>query len=221
MSTSSTSSVRIHASPPDQESPHGVQEPGSRDKTLARLYEQARAKAQAWSEPATPDGDPGVESHEPRQHEEDMPDDGDPEDDAQESALPQEASVLHASTPQQTPAGMPDRRGNAVAAANARTRPMPSDSLVDFIVRRVADFCSTPTVLSSGTWRISIPLDPSLVPGCTLLLTLSHFDLTLRFDTSDDSTRALLLQRSKALRASLVEVLDSRQASRSVEIIVR
>jgi type III secretion control protein HpaP len=95
------------------------------------------------------------------------------------------------------------------------------ERLVESIVDQVADFCSNPAVLARGDWHITIPIDPALLPACTLSLTLSHFDLTLRFDTTEERSRQLILQHATTLRESLAQVMQSRfDPARSIEIIV-
>lgn len=92
---------------------------------------------------------------------------------------------------------------------------------VESIVAQVADFCSNPAVLTGGSWHITIPVSPQLLPACTLSLTLSHFDLTLRFDTTEDRSRQLILQHAATLRESLEQVMQSRfDTPRNIEIIV-
>ncbi|MET1531980.1 type III secretion system protein SctP [Burkholderia sola] len=92
---------------------------------------------------------------------------------------------------------------------------------VDSIVAEVSDFCANPIVFASGDWQITIPIDPALLPGCTLNLALSHFQLTLRFDTTDARSRELISQHAATLRTSLEAVMQSRfDGARSVEIIV-
>jgi type III secretion control protein HpaP len=96
-----------------------------------------------------------------------------------------------------------------------------AQQFVESIVAQVADFCSNPAVLTRGSWHITIPIAPHLLPVCTLSLTLSHFDLTLRFDTSEERSRQLILQHAATLRESLERVLQSQfDTPRSIEIIV-
>jgi hypothetical protein len=93
--------------------------------------------------------------------------------------------------------------------------------LVESIVAEVTEFCANPVVLQSGNWQITIPIDPTLLPACTLSLALSYFDLTLRFETTDEGSRQLILQHAATLRESLEQVMQSRfEGARSVEINV-
>jgi type III secretion control protein HpaP len=92
---------------------------------------------------------------------------------------------------------------------------------IESIVAQVADFCSNPAVLARGYWHITIPIDAALLPGCSLSLTLSYFDLTLRFDTTVEASRHLILQHVATLRESLQVLMKSRSDdSRNIEIIV-
>ena len=114
------------------------------------------------------------------------------------------------------------RAGTHVAAAEVPAcAGQDLDRLVESIVAQVADFCSNPAVLERGDWHITIPIDSALLPGCTLTLTLSRFDLTLRFDTSDERSRQLILRHAMRLRESLQQVMQARfEASRGIEISV-
>jgi type III secretion control protein HpaP len=81
--------------------------------------------------------------------------------------------------------------------------------LIDFIVARVADFCSNRAVLVNGHWHIRVPVAPSVLPGCSLTLTLSRFDLSLRFDTSDEAARQLIFGHETTLRKRLDNLMNS------------
>ncbi|MBR8347647.1 type III secretion system protein SctP [Burkholderia ambifaria] len=111
---------------------------------------------------------------------------------------------------------------HAVVAVRAPARAgQDMNRFVDSIVAEVSDFCANPIVVESGDWQLTIPIDPALLPGCTLNLALSHFQLTLRFDTTDERSRELISQHATTLRESLEEVMQSRfDGTRSVEIIV-
>jgi type III secretion control protein HpaP len=104
------------------------------------------------------------------------------------------------------------------APARAGNDPHP---FVESIVAQVADFCSNPAVLTRGAWHITIPIAPHLLPACTLSLTLSHFDLTLRFDTTEERSQQLILQHAAMLTDSLEQVMQSRfDTPRNIEVIV-
>lgn len=134
------------------------------------------------------------------------------------TAAPDTPRVQAARAPQRPGAGGP----HAVVAVRAPARTgQDMNRFVDSIVAEVSDFCANPIVFESGDWQITIPVDPALLPGCTLSLALSHFQLTLRFDTTDARSRELISQHAATLRASLEEVMQNRfDGARSVEIIV-
>ncbi|MBN3807168.1 hypothetical protein GXB81_29625 [Paraburkholderia sp. Ac-20336] len=93
--------------------------------------------------------------------------------------------------------------------------------LVGSIVEQVADFCSNPAVRERGDWRITVPIDSAQLPGCTLHVALSRFDLTLRFDTTDDASRQLILRHQTTLGDQLKQMMQTRfDASHEIEIIV-
>lgn len=97
----------------------------------------------------------------------------------------------------------------------------PSAPLIDSIVSSVADFCANPVVFSCSPWHLTVPLDPALLPGCQLSLMLSHFDLTLRFSTSDTASQQLILRHADALKERL-ETLPGlhRDNRRGIDITV-
>ncbi|MCA8031895.1 type III secretion system protein SctP [Burkholderia arboris] len=134
------------------------------------------------------------------------------------TAAPHMPRVHAAGEPQRPTAGGP----HVVAAVRAPARTgQDMNRFVDSIVAEVSDFCANPIVFESGDWQITIPIDPALLPGCTLSLALSHFQLTLRFDTTDARSRELISQHAATLRTSLEEVMQNRfDGARSVEIIV-
>ncbi|PLZ00288.1 hypothetical protein CY652_21845 [Burkholderia sp. WAC0059] len=113
-----------------------------------------------------------------------------------------------------------------VEAAGASAGPAPLSQeqvqfahLAEFLLGRVADFCSDPSVLSRGHWHLQVPIDPALMPGCTLHLTLSHFDLRLRFDTSDAMSKQLISQHSDILVKRLDALLRQYGSPREIEIV--
>ncbi|UEP25775.1 type III secretion system protein SctP [Burkholderia ambifaria] len=133
-------------------------------------------------------------------------------------AAPDMPRVQATREPQRPEAG----GAHAVVAVLAPARTgQDMNRFVDSIVAEVSDFCANPIVVESGDWQLTIPIDPALLPGCTLNLALSHFQLTLRFDTTDERSRELISQHATTLRESLEEVMQSRfDGTRSVEIIV-
>lgn len=91
--------------------------------------------------------------------------------------------------------------------------------LADYLASRVADFCTDPAVLAQGHWTMRLTLDPAILPDCALSLTLSYFDLTLRFDTNDASSRQLVLHHADVLKRRLENLLAQHDAPRAVEIL--
>lgn len=92
--------------------------------------------------------------------------------------------------------------------------------LLDYLANRVVDFCSDAAVLAQGHWTMRLTLDPTILPDCTLSLTLSYFDLTLRFDTGDATSRQLVLHHADILERRLETLLTQHDAPRAVEIVV-
>jgi type III secretion control protein HpaP len=104
----------------------------------------------------------------------------------------------------------------AIGGSPGATQPNP---LLDSVVSSVAEFCANPAVFSSSPWRISVPLDRALLPGCALSLTLSDFDLTLRFSTNDTASQQLILKHADTLRERL-ESLPSLQQDTPLRIAI-
>jgi type III secretion control protein HpaP len=92
--------------------------------------------------------------------------------------------------------------------------------LMQFLATRVVDFCSDDAVIEHGSWMIRIKLDPALLPECTLELGLSRFDLTLRFETEQESTRKLICRHEDILKEQLVALLQQMDTPREVAIDV-
>jgi type III secretion control protein HpaP len=92
--------------------------------------------------------------------------------------------------------------------------------LTQFLVARVADFCSDEAIVEHGNWTIRIRLDPALLPECTLELNLSRFDLMLRFDADQESTRKLICRHADLLRHQLIVLLQQMETPREVCIEV-
>lgn len=88
------------------------------------------------------------------------------------------------------------------------------------LAREVAAFCGDPAIGEAGNWEAYIPLDARLLPGTTLYLSLSHFRLSLRFDTGGIETRQLLLDHSAMLERELDALLRAWGAPRDIELTV-
>jgi len=91
--------------------------------------------------------------------------------------------------------------------------------LLDYLTARVIDFCTDPAVLAQGYWTMRLRLDPAILPDCTLALTLSYFDLTLRFEARDATARQLVLHHADVLKQRLEALLAQHDAPRTVEIL--
>lgn len=130
------------------------------------------------------------------------------------------SSIAHAAAVYAAQRGT--RSGASVAAVAAPAcNAQDMQRLVESIVAQVSEFCSNPAVLERGDWHITIPIDPALLPGCTLTLVLSRFDLTLRFDTSEERSRQLIFQHANTLRENLDQVMQTCfDGARGIEILV-
>jgi type III secretion control protein HpaP len=231
-------------------SAHAEHAPATSPKQLrsqAALFSGLRARAAARKEDATshaglewpgetdaqPDiveacdqqGDDGDE-----RGDDDTSDSGEHEPEASEHACDEVAGgsspfvdasiVLHAEAVQH--ACLQAQRGAPAAVSSVSIKPSPTPHrLIESIVAQVANFCSNPAVLARGQWHITIPIDTELLPDCSLSLTLSYFDLTLRFETTDERSRQLILQHVTTLRESLQALMESRSDEpRNIEITV-
>ena len=94
------------------------------------------------------------------------------------------------------------------------------NELAEFLLERVADFCTDDAVLSQGNWEIRLKLDPAVLPECTLYLRLSHFDLTLRFETASAKSKRLVSDHGELLKNRLEALLQSQGVTRDVAILV-
>ncbi|RQV07345.1 hypothetical protein DF047_16740 [Burkholderia cenocepacia] len=92
--------------------------------------------------------------------------------------------------------------------------------LMRFVAAHVADFCSDAAVLENGNWTIRLRLDPDLLPGCTLELHLSYFDLALRFDADAPEIRQLVCRHVHVLHEQLANLLHRLAVARHVSIEV-
>lgn len=90
--------------------------------------------------------------------------------------------------------------------------------LMHFLADKVVDFCTDDAVVAHGNWTIRMRIDSALLPECTLHLTLSHFDLVLRFDTSSEPVRTLICRHEDTLKQRLVSLLAHMQMPREVTI---
>ncbi|WP_175730817.1 type III secretion system protein SctP [Burkholderia ambifaria] len=93
--------------------------------------------------------------------------------------------------------------------------------LMHFLADRIADFCTDEAVAAHGNWSIHLRIDPALLPECALHLTLSHFDLVLRFETPSEPVRALICRHEDTLKQRLVSLLAHLRMPREVAIETR
>ncbi|WP_080433609.1 type III secretion system protein SctP [Burkholderia ubonensis] len=74
-------------------------------------------------------------------------------------------------------------------------------------VHQVTQFCSNDAIRLAGNWNARLVLDERILPGTTLNLSLSCFDLSLVFETRDPAARHVLVahvdELEQLLRASL------------------
>ena len=86
--------------------------------------------------------------------------------------------------------------------------------------REVAAFCGDPAVAAAGQWEAQVVLNDRILPATELQVSLSHFDLLLRFDTQDREARQLLLAHSIALEHELDAMLRAWGQPRTVRLTV-
>lgn len=92
--------------------------------------------------------------------------------------------------------------------------------LLDILSREIATFCSDPAIANSGHWEVHVTLNDQILASTELHVSLSYFDLQLRFDTQDREARQLLLTHSVALEYELSTILRAWGQPRTVHISV-
>jgi len=92
--------------------------------------------------------------------------------------------------------------------------------LAGVIASQVADFASNRSLADAGTWEVTLPLDPRVLPDAVLHLTLSPALLSLRFDVNDTDARELLLLHGNVLERELKTLLAGWGESRQIELTV-
>ncbi|MCF7697517.1 type III secretion system protein SctP [Mycetohabitans sp. B2] len=92
--------------------------------------------------------------------------------------------------------------------------------LVCKLAQEIAAFCGDRSINETGVWDAQLPLDADLLQDTTLNLTLSYSTLSLRFDTSDDETRQLLLTHASMLERELGTLMHAWDAPRQIQITV-
>ncbi|MGU7810738.1 type III secretion system protein SctP [Burkholderia sp. AW49-1] len=92
--------------------------------------------------------------------------------------------------------------------------------LLGVLSREIAAFCGDPAVAAGGQWEAHVVLSDRILASTELHVSLSHFDLQLRFDTRDHEARRLLLAHSVALEQELDTMLRAWGQPRTVRLTV-
>ena len=89
--------------------------------------------------------------------------------------------------------------------------------VVSSIAHTVSRFCNERAVSESEGWQVRIPLREDVLAGTTLHLMLSPLWLQVRFETSEQRSRDLLLAHRESL-ASLLDAALSRRREIAISI---
>ncbi|MGS0891219.1 type III secretion system protein SctP [Burkholderia stagnalis] len=92
--------------------------------------------------------------------------------------------------------------------------------LLGVLSREIAAFCGDAAVASGGPWEAHVVLNDRILASTELHVSLSHFDLRLRFDTQDRDARQLLLAHGMALERELDAMLRAWGQPKTVRITV-
>lgn len=92
--------------------------------------------------------------------------------------------------------------------------------LATSLANEVAAFCADPAVGASGNWDVQMPIDETILADTTLYLSLSPFQLSLRFDTANIESKTLLLHHSTMLEREIGSLLRAWSAPRDIELMV-
>jgi type III secretion control protein HpaP len=158
-------------------------------------------------------------------------DDATAPDDALPAALPTAAMLRDApdTSREESKASLASRRPNKLSDARLFSAPYVealtehherSVRAIEWLAARVGDFCADPAVIGSGVWTTRLKLDPAVLPYCTLELMLSHFQVSLRFDVDDPSSKQLILDNKALLQARLTTMFVRLGLHRTIDIIV-
>ncbi|MCA8023430.1 type III secretion system protein SctP [Burkholderia metallica] len=127
-----------------------------------------------------------------------------------------------------TPAELAECRVIATRIANAAA-PIASATLqerrnhlglLSALSREIAEFCSDPAVAAGGQWEAHVVLNDRVLASTELHVSLSYFELQLRFDTQNSEARQLLLAHSIALERELDSMLRAWGQLRTVRFTV-
>ncbi|AOL06892.1 MULTISPECIES: type III secretion system protein SctP [Burkholderia] len=133
-----------------------------------------------------------------------------------------------ASDPAPTPAELAECRAIAARIASAAA-PIATVTLQEqrdhlgllgVLSREIAAFCGDPAVAAGGQWEAHVVLSDRILAATELHVSLSHFDLQLRFETQDREARQLLLAHSVALEQELDTMLRAWGQPRTVRLTV-
>ncbi|VWC56517.1 type III secretion protein HpaP [Burkholderia lata] len=92
--------------------------------------------------------------------------------------------------------------------------------LLGVLSREIAAFCGDAAVAAGGPWEAHVVLNDRILPATELHVSLSHFDLQLRFDAQDRDARQLLLGHSMVLERELDAMLRAWGQPKTVRITV-
>jgi len=88
--------------------------------------------------------------------------------------------------------------GNAARTASTPSKAAPQD-LVESLTQKVSEFCNAASGAAQKDWMMTIRLDPKMIADTTLHLSISGLSLSLRFQSPNSGSRALLCGNSDAL----------------------
>ncbi|RDU96754.1 type III secretion system protein SctP [Trinickia dinghuensis] len=181
----------------------------------AALVRRAHRRAQAAQTSARTEQDPRRAT--------DRRDDADPLDAPPPSAADEPEETLETDPEHRTDETDPAARRHADALAMPFVATLAAQQahmaqLMHFLANRIADFCSDRAIVASGHWSARLPLDDKLLPECVLHLTLSHFELALRFEARDPAVRRLICAHQAVLERQLETLLDTLDCPRDVSV---
>ncbi|KWN14691.1 hypothetical protein WT83_16485 [Burkholderia territorii] len=93
-------------------------------------------------------------------------------------------------------------------------------NLLGTLSREIAAFCGDTAIATGGPWEAYVVLNERILPSTELHVSLSHFDLQLRFDARDREAHRLLSGHCTALERELDAMLRAWGCPRSVRITV-
>ncbi|WP_174989127.1 type III secretion system protein SctP [Burkholderia lata] len=170
--------------------------PSSRDATVKRSYDDAApssaAEPLAWT--VEPPAGPSAWTH----------------------PVPPERQGTSHNIPDEMAAGAFATGARAFVPERDRFR----ESMTPF-VHQMAQFCSSDAIRLAGNWNARLVLDERILASTTLNLSLSHFDLSLAFETRDPATRQFLTAHLDELEQALRVSLHALGRSKDVFLTIR